>query len=158
MTFNLCDNRTTTANRRTGRSTHKRRIQETTPKARTPKSTRPARPAPKCCVNSPDLDPKKPGEQLLPLKKMQDLCVNNAINERQKKKTKAPENRKRQSPKVLRNSPKASKPEASKDTGSPERIAPADSRPTQTASHKPSAKKSRLASLGKRLNVLRTVY
>jgi hypothetical protein len=116
-------------------------------------NTRPARPAPKCCVNRPDLDPKKPGDKLLPQKKCTLSRIKNAINERQKKKTKAPENRKRQSPKVLLNSPKPRRDTGSPN-GKPHQIPASDSPPTQTESHKPSAKKSRLASLGKRLIAL----
>jgi hypothetical protein len=50
--------------------------------------------------------------------------MNNAINERQKKKTKAPEKEKKRIPKVLRNSPKAPK-----GYGKPEREASPDTRP-----------------------------
>jgi hypothetical protein len=104
-----------------------------------------------------ELDPKEKSQEAA-LKKVQDLCVNNARKKKEKKRERErnPKNAKPRKCCVI--PPKPSKPEASKDTGSPERIAPADSRPTQTASHKQEREKSRLASLGKRLKALRALY
>ena len=115
----------------------------------TPKSPRVAPPCPPlpCPLlrnSAQQLDPKEKSQER-EAKKCIDLCVNNAIKKRVKKRKRERKPKSEKGQKCCVIPPKHQKPRSPKprrDTGSPERIAPADSRTNTNPKHGNERKKS----------------